>query len=62
MYVKRQDWLIGDLANAVLAVRWIASCISDLDPWANIHLHLSGSKFPPSPTHAFHQSSALTSS
>lgn len=32
--------LIGELANAVHAVRWIASCISDPGPWANIHLHL----------------------
>lgn len=40
--------LTGELANAVLAFLWIASCISDPGPWANIHLHLSGVKFPSS--------------
>lgn len=40
--------LTGEQANAVLAVQWIASCISDPGPWANIHLHLSGVKFPSS--------------
>ncbi len=42
--------LIGELANAVSAVRWITSCISDPGPWANIHLHSSGAKFPSSPS------------
>lgn len=42
--------LIGELANAVSAVRWITSCISDPGPWANIHLHLLGVKFPSSPS------------
>lgn len=42
--------VIGELVNAVLAVQWIASCISDPGPWENIHLHLSGAKFPSSPS------------